>query len=82
MSEIKKISKRNFIHSTWKISGLLITLLVTAVLARKLSPNDFGVVAIATFFINFFSSISTSGFSPAIIQNRTLNETDYQNIYA
>ncbi len=37
-----------------KYSGIIISLLVTAVLARLLSPSDFGIVAVATVIINFF----------------------------
>lgn len=65
-----------------KYIGLLVSLLVTAVLSRILPPEDFGIVAIATIFINFFSLISTMGFSPAIIQNKDLNDTDIRHIFS
>lgn len=65
-----------------KYSSLLVSILVTAILSRSLLPKDFGTVAIATFFINFFSTLTISGFSPAIVQNRELNEDDLESIYS
>lgn len=65
-----------------KYSGILISLLVTAVLARLLSPGDFGVVAVATVIVNFFGIFTNIGFSAAIIQNKELTERDLGNIYS
>lgn len=64
-----------------KYSGLVISLVVMAVLARLLSPNDFGTVAIATIFINFFSIFTNIGISSAIVQNKELTSRDINNIY-
>ena len=38
-----------------KYSGIIISLVVAGILARLLSPDDFGVVAIATVIIAFFN---------------------------
>lgn len=65
-----------------KYSGIIISLVVTAILARLLSPDDFGVVAVATIIINFFSIFTNIGFSSAIIQNKELTKKDYWNIYS
>ena len=51
-----------------KYSSIFISLIVTAILARLLTPDDFGVVAIATIVITFFNMISEIGIAPAIIQ--------------
>lgn len=37
-----------------KYSGIIISLVVAGILARLLSPDDFGIVAIATVIISFF----------------------------
>ncbi len=71
-----------FYTAVAKYSGILISLLVTAVLARLLSPGDFGVVAVATVIINFFGIFTNIGFSAAIIQNKELTERDLNNIYS
>ena len=61
--------------------GILISLSVTAVLARILLPSEFGIVAIATVFINFFSSLTVAGFGPAIVQNSSIDKRDIESIF-
>ena len=65
-----------------KYSGIVISLMVMAVLARLLTPDDFGVVAIATVFIAFFELFTNIGFSSAIIQHKELTTKDLSNIYS
>lgn len=65
-----------------KYSGIVVSLLVTAVLARALSPSDFGIVAIATVFIFFFSIFSDLGIGAAVVQNRTLDKKDLNHLYS
>ena len=38
-----------------KYSGILVSLVVAGVLARLISPDDFGVMAVATVIIAFFN---------------------------
>ena len=47
--------------------GQGITFLVGLVLARLLSPEEYGLIAIITIFISVFNSIVDSGFSNALI---------------
>lgn len=65
-----------------KYSGIAISLVITAVLSRILSPDDFGTVAIATVIIAFFSIFTDMGLSPAIIQNKSLSKADLSNIFS
>lgn len=65
-----------------KYSGILVQLLITAILARLLSPADFGVVAVATVIIAFFNILSDIGIGPAIIQNKELTQTDLEYIFS
>ena len=65
-----------------KYSGLIISIVTTAVLSRLLTPEDFGLIAIATIFISFFSIISDLGIGPAVIQNKELTEKDYRNLFS
>lgn len=64
-----------------KYSGIIISLIVTAVLARLLPPEDFGVMAIASVIINFFGIFTNIGFSAAIIQYKDLSSRDLSNIH-
>ena len=82
MASIKQqIFSGVFYTAIAKYSGIFISLIVTAVLARMLSPDDFGVVAVATVIINFFNIFTNIGFSSAIIQNKELTKRDLSNIY-
>lgn len=65
-----------------KYSGIVISLVIAGVLARLLSPDDFGIVAIATVIIAFFGIFTDMGISPAIIQNKNLTEQDLSEIFS
>jgi teichuronic acid exporter len=56
-------------------------LVITAVLARLIDPDDFGLVAIVTVFTGLFSLLSDMGVSTAIVQYRNLTEEDYGGIF-
>lgn len=64
-----------------KYSGVVISIVIGAVLARLLSPAEFGVVALVTVFISFFNILSDVGIGPAIVQNKELTEKDVQSIF-
>lgn len=64
-----------------KYSGLVVSLVVSMILARLLSPDEYGVVAIATVFTQFLSMFCTMGIAPAIIHRDDLDEADLNNIY-
>lgn len=65
-----------------KYSGMTVSLIVAGILARILSPEDFGVVAIATVIITFFGIFTDLGIAPAIIQNNELTHKDLSYIYS
>lgn len=65
-----------------KYSGIFISLAIAGVLARLLSPEDFGVVAIATVIIAFFSLFTDMGLSPAIVQHKSLTKEELSDIFS
>jgi PST family polysaccharide transporter len=65
-----------------KYSGVLISLAVTAVLSRLLTPDDFGILAVAMVFIAFFSILSDVGIASAIVQKKELSRTDLSHIFS
>ena len=71
-----------FYTAITKYSSILIGLGVTAVLSRQLTPDDFGIIAIAMVFIVFFSILSDVGIASAIIQKKELNKTDLSSIFS
>ena len=82
MSIKKEITNGVFWGMVSKYSGIVIQLIITAVLARLLSPEDFGVIAITTILINFFTLFTDMGIGPAIIQSRELTTADLDSIFS
>lgn len=65
-----------------KYSGVVISLVMAGVLARLLSPDDFGVVAIASVIIAFFNIFTDMGVSPAIVQHKSLSKEELSDIFS
>lgn len=82
MSSAKKeLMSGVFYTAIAKYSGIIVSLVIAGILARLIEPEDFGVVAIATVIISFFSIFSDLGIAPAIIQNKELSKNDLSNIF-
>lgn len=64
-----------------KYSGLFIGLVISAILARVLSPSEFGVVAIAMVFITLFNLFGNLGLGSAIIQANNLDDRDVRSLF-
>lgn len=58
-----------------------ITFLVGLVLARLLTPTEYGLIGIILIFIAVFNSIVDSGFSSALIRKKDAKEIDYNTIF-
>src|SRR5690554_4089106 len=82
LNDRKLIINGVFFTAIAKYSNIFISLIVTAILARILSPEEFGIVAIATVIIVFFNMLTEIGIGPAIIQNKELNKDDLSNIFS
>lgn len=78
----KQMTVGIFFTAIAKYSNIFISLIVTAILARILTPEEFGIVAIATVIIVFFNMLTEIGIGPAIIQNKELNNEDLSNIFS
>ena len=64
-----------------KYANIFLQIIYNAILARILTPNDFGIVAILSVFTAFFSILTNIGLGPAIIQHKDLSKDDVNNIY-
>lgn len=79
--------KRDFISGTFyigiaKYAGIISQFVITAILARLLTPSDYGVIAIATVFIVFFNVLSDLGIGIAVIQRKDLDEYDLDHLFS
>lgn len=59
-----------------RIMAQLVSLIVSIVLARLLSPENYGVISIVMIFITFCDAIVTGGFGNAIVQKKDADELD------
>ena len=78
--------KKEFINGVFwsaidKYSGLMVSIIVSMVLARILSPKEYGIIAIATVFIYFLQMFCTMGLGPAVIQRKDLSKDDLNSIF-
>jgi PST family polysaccharide transporter len=64
-----------------KYSNVAVQLVVTMVLARLLTPEEFGTVAIVSVFTSFFSILADVGISTAIIQYKELTKKDCDALF-
>ena len=55
--------------------------IVTAILARLLSPDDFGLVAMATVFTNLATIFADSGISGSLVQKQDCTERHYSSAF-
>ena len=68
------------IYALGKYSKVILQMLVTIILARILTPYDYGIIAIITVFSTFFSAFSDMGFGVAIVQKRWLTKNQIDDI--
>lgn len=64
-----------------KIGSRGIGLVTTIVLARILTPRDFGLIGMLTIFIVVSQTLVQAGFSQALIQKKDADEEDYSSVF-
>lgn len=70
-----------FYTSVSKYMGIFLQIIISAVLARLLEPEDFGIVAIATVVIGFINLLTDFGLAPAVVQNDDLDANDIKSLF-
>ncbi len=82
MTSIKKeIIKGSFWIAIAKYSGIVIQLLITAILARLISPAAFGTVAVAMVVLNFLEIFADIGIGPAVVQFKQLTKRHLDSLF-
>ena len=82
MSVRRELASGVFYTSIAKYAGIVVTLVVTGILSRLFTPEQFGVVNIATVVIAFFAIFSDLGIGPAVIQHKDLDRHDLGGIFS
>lgn len=64
-----------------KVFGQVISWTITVYVIRILSPNDYGLMAMAGVYIGFIILFNEVGLSAAIVQKKDLSQEDRSNIF-
>lgn len=82
MGSVKQqMTKGVFWTALDKYTNAIISLIISMVLARLLTPYDFGVVATASVFLAFLTLFTSIGIAPAIIQRKDLTDDEVDHIF-
>lgn len=81
----KSIKNKTVSGISWSAADVFlsqgVTFLVGIVLARLLTPAEYGLIGICTIFIVIFNGIIDSGFSAALIRKQDANRDDYNTMF-
>ena len=81
----QSLSERTAAGVSWSVleglSNQGVTFFVGLVLARLLTPGEYGLVGIITIFISVFSAIVDSGLSSALVRNKRATTLDYDTAF-
>ena len=64
-----------------KVCSMLLQLVVSIIVARMLAPEDFGVMAILTFFTAVALVVVDSGFSQTLLRKESPTNDDYKSVF-
>lgn len=64
-----------------KYANVVVQLAITMVLARILTPEEHGTVAVVTVFTSFFAILADMGISTAIVQYKDLQKRDFSALF-
>lgn len=81
MALILQATKGILWSSVSRVIQLLVQVSITIILARLLTPEDFGVVAISLIFVTLASLLNDMGLSAAIIQRQNITEEHLSTIF-
>ena len=82
MSELKnKALKGVFWSFIESISNQLFVFVIGIIIARILSPKEFGLIGMVSVFMAISQTFIDSGFSQALIRKKNCNQTDYSTVF-
>lgn len=64
-----------------RIIAQSVSLVVSIIIARILSPDDYSVVSIVTIFFTFSNVLISGGLNTALIQKKNADEIDYSTVF-
>lgn len=64
-----------------RITAQLVTFFITILLARVLTPEDYGAVSLILVFVTLANVFVSNGFGESLIQKRNATESDFSTIF-
>lgn len=64
-----------------RIGAQLVTFIVSIILARLLSPSDYGTIALVTVFITIANVFVSDGLGSSLIQKKETDNIDYSSVF-
>lgn len=78
-------SNRTLVNFIWRFAercgAQLVTFIVSIVLARILSPSDYGTIVLITVFTTILQVFIDSGLSTALIQKKDADDLDFSSVF-
>jgi O-antigen/teichoic acid export membrane protein len=85
MEENKNLKHKTLSNFVWKFAerggAQGVSFIVSIVLARMLSPNDYGLLALITVFISIFNVFVDCGLGSALIQKKDADDLDFSTVF-
>jgi len=80
-NKIGKVTSGLFWTYAERILAQFITILVTIVLSRLISPDEYGLIAIVNVFITIANAFVINGFGNSLIQKKDSDDTDFSTVF-
>lgn len=77
----KELAKGTFWTAVGSYSRYLFSFIVSAILARLLTPNDFGVVGMVLVYTGFVDLLAEFGISATVVQKRYLDRRGLSTVF-
>ena len=85
MTDVSELKKESIKGSAWNFLNMIVnqlrTFIVSLVLARLLTPSDFGLVSMAMVFNSILDMLVDFGFSSAIIRKKEISEVETSTVF-
>lgn len=79
------LKKKTIIGLIWqyaeKCGSQIITFVVSIILARILTPSDYGIVGLVTVFISISLVFAESGMGQALVQKKDADDRDFSTVF-
>ena len=80
-SEKSQVIQGAFWKFAERIAAQLVSLVVSIILARLLSPSEYGTISLVMVFITIANVFVNSGFGQALIQKKDADSLDFSSVF-